>query len=247
MTLALSKFIKLVNLIYIKAFSLTTWYKHVITSQEIILNLNPHPAYTLRYNNEEFFYWLFIPKWLYDDSKQLKRLKCLDIGAAYGTLALFSKLSLNDCEVYCIDFTNEYISDSLTNRYNINFSVTNIELDILPWESKFDVIIFTEVLEHLNFHPVSTLKKIRGLLNNNGVLYLSTPDASQWGRVTKYYSNLSDIPPPTPGTPAIDDHVWVYNKQELLSVVEAAGFKIRHFAYSPGTLGRHFNLALVKD
>jgi predicted SAM-dependent methyltransferase len=45
----------------------------------------------------------------------------------------------------------------------------------------------TEVLEHLNFHPVPTLKKVYNLLSENGALYLSTPDAYEWGKVNKYY------------------------------------------------------------
>ena len=109
-------------------------------------------------------------------------------------------------------------------------------------------IILTEILEHFNYNPVPTLKKIRNLLTENGRLYLSTPDASQWGRVTKYYSTISDMPAPRRGLPLFDAHIYQYKKQELLNILISAGFVIQRFGYSPGYLaGRHFNLTLNRN
>jgi len=39
---------------------------------------------------------------------------------------------------------------------------------------------------------------------------------------------------------------YQYFKDELVSVIEQAGFKIEKFAYSPGALNRHFNFELSK-
>ncbi|MGH1566708.1 MAG: methyltransferase domain-containing protein [Nitrosopumilus sp.] len=55
---------------------------------------------------------------------------------------------------------------------------------------KFDIVIFTEVLEHFNFHPVMILKKIHSLLKSPDKLYLSTPDSHEWGKITKYYKKI---------------------------------------------------------
>jgi len=194
---------------------------------------------------EEIHYWIHIAEWLSEESKRRDVSNVLDIGGAYGTLSVYCQKLFGN-EIYCSDFMDEYLSRQLIEKYNIHFKVNNIELDPLPWDRKFDMIIFTEILEHLNFHPVPTLRKIRDSLSDDGVLFLSTPDASQWGRVTKYYQSLSEIPEALRGQPVIDDHVWQYEKSELLDVVDAAGFKVLKFAYSPGLLNRHFNLMLAK-
>jgi SAM-dependent methyltransferase len=190
------------------------------------------------------YYWLHIPKWIYEDWTKKPVERFLDIGCAYGTLALYCKKLFN-CEVYVTDCVDTYLSQSLVKKYNFMWNVNNIELDPFPWNVKFNAIIFTEVLEHLNFYPVPTLKKIRNLLLNDGKLYLSTPDASQWGKVTKYHSNLGKMPLPRKGLPLVDDHIYHYNKNELFHILDAAGFKVYRFAYSPG-LARHFNLTLMK-
>jgi len=212
--------------------------------QEEIASLEPHPNYPAEYRNWELFYWRHIPQWIMADHKRLKFKKSLDIGCAYGTLSLFCS-RVCGCEVYCTDFIDVFISKALIRKYDFNFRVNNIELDPFPWQEKFDLIILTEVLEHFNFYPVPTLQKIISLLSENGRLYLTTPDAASWGKVTKYYSDLSDMPLPGKGHQVIDDHVYVYTKDELFDVLSKAGIKIERFDYSHVNKARNFNLTLA--
>jgi 2-polyprenyl-3-methyl-5-hydroxy-6-metoxy-1,4-benzoquinol methylase len=234
------------NKLHILIYKSTAWMKEINNCQNEILFQSRHPHYIAAYKNEEISYWLHIPKWIYE-RRQVKRInKCLDIGCAYGTLALFCKRVLN-CEVYCTDFGDTYINRALIEKYNFNFQINNIELDEFPWDFVFDIIVFTEILEHLNFHPLATLRKLHSLLADDGVLYLSTPDSSQWGRVTKYYPDLESMPKPQAGMPVVDDHVYQYEKDELLHLFSSAGFKIINFSYAPGVLNRHFNFELIKQ
>jgi 2-polyprenyl-3-methyl-5-hydroxy-6-metoxy-1,4-benzoquinol methylase len=57
---------------------------------------------------------------------------------------------------------------------NISFNYLDIEKDKLP--NKFDLIICSEVLEHLH-NPENILNKLYQGLNNNGCLLLSTPNS----------------------------------------------------------------------
>jgi 2-polyprenyl-3-methyl-5-hydroxy-6-metoxy-1,4-benzoquinol methylase len=216
----------------------------VTDSQKVISESKPNSYYKDKYRDEEISYWLLIPKWIYELSNKNKVVNCLDIGAAYGTLAIYSKAILN-CHIYCIDFTDEYISKQLIYDNNINFEICNIEIDKIPFDLKFDMVIFTEVLEHLNYNPVSTLKKIRNIMTRNGVLYISTPDARAWGKVTKYYKDYNLIPEPGIIKPIIDDHVYQYNIEEFRQIIDAAGFRISKLKYSPGILNRHINAELI--
>jgi SAM-dependent methyltransferase len=204
-------------------------------------------GYAAQYRNDEFGYWTHIPRWLRDDFREAaagRKLRCLDVGCAYGTLLLYAIKSLG-CDPYAIDFIR-YLDQSLIDDYKIQYRINNIEREAFPWPVRFDVIFFTEIIEHLNFNALPTLKKLRDLLAPGGRLYLTTPDASQWGRQTKYYADYGQLPMPSADDhrPAIDDHVWQFSEGELRQLVAASGFRIMRFDYAAGPGKRHFNLAL---
>lgn len=221
------------------------WERVIREVQNEVGLLDGHPYYLEEYRDAEGQRWEHIPEWIYNDMEAIKPDRCLDIGCAYGTLAVYFKKVLQ-CEIYCTDYL-KYISDALIQKQNLIFTVNNIELDAFPWpDLKFDMITFTEVMEHLNFHPIPTLIKIRDLLSDNGRLYLSTPDSSVVGRVTKYYGNYNDIPYPQKGLPVIDAHIYVYDKDELLDILQKAGLKVVRFDYA-SPYKEHFNLTLEKQ
>jgi SAM-dependent methyltransferase len=203
-------------------------------------------GYANKYRIDEFGYWTHIPRWLYQDfhaaAASGQKLRCLDVGCAYGTLLLFAIKSLG-CEPYATDFI-PYLDQSLVDDYRVRYQINNIEREAFPWPLRFDVILFTEILEHLNFKALPTLKKLRELLAPGGRLYLSTPDALEWGKQTKYYSRYSRLPKPNPRYPVIDDHVWQFSEDELKRLFAASGFEIARFDYSAGCGRRHFNVAL---
>jgi len=222
------------------------WIRVLRDCQEEIAALDPHPHYLAAYRHEEDRYWWHIPGWLAEDARRRKIETVLDIGCAYGTLLLFAK-TLTSCEAYATDFTGVLMSPAVILKHGFQFRVNNIELDRFPWDRRFDVILFTEVLEHLNFCAIPTLRKIAGLLNPGGRVYLSTPDASEWGRVTTYYSSWKDMPRPSEDlrSRVVDAHVWQFDEAELTEVTSDAGLSVVEFAYAPGVGGRHFNLVLT--
>jgi len=216
---------------------------------EIAEAQGPESRYSKLYRHQERFYWLRIPAWMEQHAEILRPRKSapphiLDIGCAYGTLLAFA-VEIYGGRGHCLDVI-AYLNPSFAARRGLRFTKGNVELAPVPWKGPFDVILFTEVLEHLNFYPVPTLRKIRAALARDGRLFLSTPDASQWGRQRKYYRRLADLPLPRKDRPFVDDHIWVYDETELRRVLQRAGFAIEKFDYSPGAsgAGRHFNLML---
>ncbi len=205
--------------------------------------------YAAKYGREELGYWLHVPGWIYQDfgrrAARGERLTCLDVGCAYGTLLLYAT-KLLDCEPYAIDFV-DYLERSLIADYGFHYQLNNIEREAFPWRLRFDVILFTEVLEHLNFNALPTLRKLAGRLLPGGRLYLTTPDAAQWGRQTKYYQAYSDLPQPSEAArfSVIDDHVWQFHEEELDRLLDAAGFRVVRRAQTPGSGRRHFNMTLA--
>ena len=226
------------------------WLQEIRRCQERITAANGPGSYYATYRDAEIAYWRHIPQWILEVKEGGDSVaRCLDIGSAYGTLALFCR-NVFGCDVYVTDFTDAFLNPGLLKESGIRFAVNNFELDELPWggDTKFDIVILTEVLEHFNLHPVNTLKKIHSLLSDNGRLFLSTPDSSEWGVVTKYYPSLAALPTSkSDDLEPIDDHVWQYSEAELLFVLDEAGFYLERLAYSPGTDARHFNLCLRKS
>lgn len=200
--------------------------------------------YNTTYRKMELLYWQKLPGWMREDAQHRHVERILDIGCGYGTLLTLATRTYNG-QGYCFDIS-DYLKPSFARAHNLAFARGNIELDPLPWREKFDVIIMTEVLEHFNFQPLPALKKIHAALVPGGVLFLSTPDARDWGRLTKYYKHLSDLPMPDRAAPVRDAHIWIYSERELSGLLDQAGFKISRLEYSKGNGNRHFNVLAVR-
>lgn len=192
--------------------------------------------YESNYSAQELFYWHPIPKWIMEMQSVYS---AIDIGAAYGTLLIFSALNKGTKILHAIDPV-EYMSKSLISDFGIVLHTLDFERSDFESNDKFDLVIFTEVIEHLNFHPASTLNKIKRLMHKDSRLLISTPDALEWGRTTKYYSTLDEIPPfAEQNSKWVDDHIWQYTKEELDEIFIKNGFIIEKFTYAPGVSARH--------
>lgn len=197
---------------------------------------NEEGYYERAYRAEERFYWFPVLEWI-QNLESLKRVA--DIGVAYGTLLLYAIKCHNPDYALAVDAIGD-ISPTLIKRYNIHWLNRDIERSALEGFEQFNLVIFTETLEHLNFNPVQTLKKLRQMLSPDGHLIITTPDAVEWGRVTTYYQSLDAIPWYTgQDVEWIDGHVWQYTREEVESIIAEAGMDVVKFAYAPGVNGRH--------
>lgn len=211
--------------------------------QELIAQNNAGEYYSV-YRHYEELYWKHIPGWILDYSKKNKINNILDIGLAYGTLALFSKLNTM-ANLYGIDLIKN-ISDELLKKYAITYMTKNIEIEDIAFEKKFELIIFTEVFEHLNYYCIPTLLKIKDLLDDNGVLMFSTPAQESWGKISTYDS-WRDMPTVDQNIEIKDEHIYQYNLKELLEIFIMVGLKIDRFHLADGANGmKHFNMQLSK-
>lgn len=221
------------------------WMKRLLECQEEVARCGAIPYYLNQYRGQETSFWLNIPRWIWENRASFRVGRSLDIGCAYGTLALFCRRTF-ECETYCLDMMTSREIETLTKKNGMSFVVSNIELDRFPWDLRFDLMTFTEVLEHLNFNPLPTLRKIREHLDDAGRLYLSTPDAAQWGRIKGCPSSWRDLPYPEKGQPLTGGHIYQYSKDELFQLVDESGFEVDKFDYAPGAGAQHLNVCLKK-
>lgn len=201
--------------------------------------------YREKYAPQEINYWYPALSWI----SSLDNIdSIIDIGAAYGTLLMYSvHRHQPDNAVICDPVS--YFSNKLAEKYSIQLSSIDIERESIDLSRLYDLVIFTEVIEHLNFNPLPTLKKLRSMLRDNGHIVLTTPDSDSWGKTTKYYNSLLEIPVyGGQGVPWIDDHIWQYAKTELDALLSSAGLIVKRFAYAPGSpgSGRHLCYLLGK-
>jgi SAM-dependent methyltransferase len=220
-----------------------------IQEEVSMIGETPDHYYEDEYRPQEPLFWSKIAGWMVEDAilrnyPQVEPMsRILDLGCGFGTLLSFAT-TIYGVEGVCVDII-PYLQEkeNVRNKYHITFIEGDLEREPLPVSGKFDVIIMTEVLEHFNFHPVPTLRKIWNVLADGGSFFLSTPDSDAgWGRNYTYYDKLSDIPPPDPAADWINAHVWHYNREELVQVLNEAGFEIKRLDHSQSGGGGHFNV-----
>jgi 2-polyprenyl-3-methyl-5-hydroxy-6-metoxy-1,4-benzoquinol methylase len=110
----------------------------------------------------------------------------------------------------------------------------------LPFSSEsFDVIVFTEVLEHLNFNPLPLLSEFHRILRPKGVVYLTTPNlvsASNRMLMIKGTSFMNPVEhlrwnlKPATGM-SVGLHWREWTKEELVELFSESGFALKHHNY----------------
>lgn len=153
----------------------------------------------------------------------------LDIGCAQGTIAI--RAAEHGYAVTANDIREEYLSYARLrdNLKKVNFIRGNF-LNYHP-ENKFDVIIFTEVIEHIVDHD-KFLSHIFNCLNPGGVLIVTTPNHGFVRQPLPSYNevNMSEnLDKEFSGDGS--DHFYLFTKQELISILEKQKFMVLSHIY----------------
>jgi 2-polyprenyl-3-methyl-5-hydroxy-6-metoxy-1,4-benzoquinol methylase len=102
---------------------------------------------------------------------------------------------------------------------NFRLEARNL-FDATAEDDRFDAIVFSEVLEHLE-EPVQALQKLRALLRPGGRVYINVPVNS----------------------PAPDHLFLIRSPEEVLALVESQGFRIERTGFFPAT---NYSLAAAR-
>ena len=105
----------------------------------------------------------------------------LNLGSHYLHASLL--LQFLGYEVHSMD-VSEFWNLEFVQKREKNFDIIKVVENNLEHlnsqdevRDKYDVILFTEILEHITFNPVSFWKKIYSLIHTKGYIYISTPNS----------------------------------------------------------------------
>jgi len=153
-------------------------------------------------------------------------LRILDIGCGAGTLSFY--LANKGHNVLGIDISSKAIKECNASKKALGLKNTDFQRvdfpDRIP-NGKFDVIIFTEVIEHLE-DDKKALQSIYKLLKPNGLMILSTPSDTaplhKLGLTKKFDQEVG--------------HLRRYSLIELESLIKKSGFNIIETRKTEGVL-----------
>lgn len=156
--------------------------------------------------------------------------KVLDVGCAYGTFTAY--LAANQWDTYAVDNMPELSGKEWWKNYGVTFAQCNVETDEIPW-NEFDLVVFTETIEHLNYNPVPVIEKLFKATKPGGMVVCTTPQKELQGIVHpidgRYatYGHYRDIPNVPPDAYQFEDnHHYFYRASELGQLFHEVGFEV---------------------
>ncbi len=164
------------------------------------------------------------------DDLRSKTLRVLDVGCFPYHLP--RALELMGHDVYGISSQHEPV-------HNKNIKVLNIEIDTFPWKDNFfDLVIFTEVLEHIPQSPLLALKEMQRVTKPDGHLLLTTPNIARSINRGKLAAGKSIMYPMADllensgkGSVIYMRHNREYTMDELKQIVDAGSWIVEKAEY----------------
>jgi 2-polyprenyl-3-methyl-5-hydroxy-6-metoxy-1,4-benzoquinol methylase len=165
-------------------------------------------------------------RYLYDCFKRFfKGSNVLELGCADG---IMTQWLCEDFEsVTAVDGSEIFIEKAKAklNRSDVTFKYSMFE-EFMPGE-KFDIIIMSNILEHVD-KPVELLEKSKNWLTSNGRLIVAVPNANALNRLVGVKLGMLPTKDSFNELDVMWGHKRVYTCELLTEHVTQAGFSIEH-------------------
>lgn len=166
----------------------------------------------------------------------------LEAGIGYGYVTTCLRESLGaSIAIHAVEHPHrQYIARAAFRDYlarnEIQFQTCDILGADVPWgDLRFDVIILSEVLEHL---PPTTapdlLRRLARRLAPEGRLVMTSPNLHSLHRRINFMlgrSRIFDLAVPLEFAPGTYGHIMIYGKPELRALLEYAGLRLSEFGF----------------
>lgn len=148
----------------------------------------------------------------------------LDVGPHFLTRCICE--SFPDLQVSTLGWENHRTAPARFIHSHIQFDLNDTALGPIPAdEEQFDLIVFSETIEHLYTSPATVLPALRALLRPGGRLFIQTPNAVQLGARLKLLAgrNPYELIRTNRANPG---HFREYTMAELRAYADDTGFVV---------------------
>lgn len=182
-------------------------------------------------------YWVHLPRWvysigiMYDILEQYasadRVIRILDL----GTSPPYAALRAACLEEYdaCVHYTygtmsgETHSTESSLGQWSAETVSVRLGQGHLPFDQEtFDIVLFEEVLEHLDDHPQEILVGIAEIIKMDGLLYLTTPNVLSWKKIYRATNGIWDYDSPTFGGEY--GHRYEYSHYQVRELLRRSGF-----------------------
>lgn len=174
-------------------------------------------------------------KLIFNEVDKRKPKKILDAGCGRGFyLKVLSSFSFIK-EVHGVDINNDYLKIAKKNNIDKRVKIKKASLYNLPYQNKyFDLIICSEVLEHLN-NDIKALLELKRVLKSGGAMIITVPnknfpflwDPLNWILMKFFHTHINKKIWWLAGIWA--DHLRLYEEKDIKNKLEKIGLKICKF------------------
>ena len=223
-------------------------YESIYKNSKIVPGYNRYYEYSLAVKNknspltylskQESIYWS-VKKVLDDEIN--KDIKVMEIGSGLG----YTTYSINKYGFNCVgvDISNDAVKKAIDNYgdYYKQLDIFDLNKEML---NQFDLIIMTEVIEHIN-NPVEFLEATKKYLKDDGKILVTTPNKLFFSEEVVWNS---DMPPV---------HFWSFTEKSMEEISKKIDMKIdfmdfteynkRGFTFRLKNLTREDNIVFYKN
>lgn len=159
----------------------------------------------------------------------------LDLGCEPGYIAIALKVMGYTVRGGGVNLIKDF--KARMDRFQIPIDVYNLDIDDLPYkDEQFDVVIFSEIIEHLFYGVPHALTEINRIIKKDGFLILTTPNLSRVPNRIRLLLGKSVNPELGGKEPFFSRDIYKrhnreYIFEELVYLLEKAGFKIDRYFY----------------
>jgi ubiquinone/menaquinone biosynthesis C-methylase UbiE len=166
--------------------------------------------------------------------KEREECKILDVSTGAGHVPILLKLTSKH-EIHATEH-DESSKDRLE-KEGITFKKCELSEMQLPYgDNYFDMVLFSEALEHLFFVPHKVIFEMRRVLKPGGYVILTTPNILALYRRVEFLFGHTPLDPVSikRDNGKLQYHVRIYTMNELLQLLRETNFNIyKSFYYQP--------------